>query len=542
MNSNLDSTVTKPKGGRQRVFISYSQQMGGERALAEEIEKDLKRRGVEVFRDQSSLAAGAAWEKVIRQHLEEWATHFLVIVSPAALHSEWVQRELDVAQARHEKGAITVLWLQPNRQSGLPEKHWLHQVQQVCVLGRKEESVREREWCGAVASALLPEVSPVGLPPELAYYIESRTKGFVGREGVFKRIESFLATERCGYLMIVGDPGIGKTAIMAQFARRNECIAHFFRQPEKITSLAHFLTTVGEQFERRFAFETGPAAREGALVQWIAQAAKRLDGERLLLVIDALDEFEPDVAKAQDGSNILGLPRDLPEGVFVLLSCRDLSEDKFPRLSTAGQVGNETLSLVASSPDNLNDVERYVRAHFDGCPEHPWLKHHNLLPEQAVLLLVDRSEGNFMYLTHILPALLNRPAEIVPKELPKGLEDYYRQHWDKMMLLGAQVSDGAAMVFDVIYVLAVSRTPTTAEQMAGILRSKDVPAVSKLINQWREFLQASKVEEKPFYRIYHSSFSDFLAKKDNVKDAGARARRAHSMIYQWLKSKFAGPA
>ena len=162
-------TSTKSKAGCARpcVFISYSQQVAGERVLAERIQKDLASRGVEAFRDESSIDPGTEWGQEIQRRLEDWATHVLVIVSPTSMKSKWVQHELEAIHARYQNGTLTVLWLHPNRDTGLPEEHWLRQVQRVRVRGRDPAYVTEREWCGAIASALLPEVEDSGRASQL---------------------------------------------------------------------------------------------------------------------------------------------------------------------------------------------------------------------------------------------------------------------------------------------------------------------------------------------------------------------------------------
>ncbi|AFZ19611.1 hypothetical protein Mic7113_3900 [Allocoleopsis franciscana PCC 7113] len=57
--------------------------------------------------------------------------------------------------------------------------------------------------------------------------IDNKTKDFVGRKYVFHAIAEFLENQPNGYLIIEGDPGIGKSAILAEYVRRTGCVAHF---------------------------------------------------------------------------------------------------------------------------------------------------------------------------------------------------------------------------------------------------------------------------------------------------------------------------
>lgn len=49
--------------------------------------------------------------------------------------------------------------------------------------------------------------------------ISEKTKGFVGRQFVFDALDQFLEREPCGYFMVRGEPGIGKTSLAAQLIK-----------------------------------------------------------------------------------------------------------------------------------------------------------------------------------------------------------------------------------------------------------------------------------------------------------------------------------
>jgi nucleoside phosphorylase len=51
--------------------------------------------------------------------------------------------------------------------------------------------------------------------PKFQALIQDKTKDFVGRQYVFDRIESFIEENPHGYFTIIGDPGMGKSAILA---------------------------------------------------------------------------------------------------------------------------------------------------------------------------------------------------------------------------------------------------------------------------------------------------------------------------------------
>jgi hypothetical protein len=69
---------------------------------------------------------------------------------------------------------------------------------------------------------------------DYTFIIEDRTQSFVGRQSIFEAIERFIAESPRGYVVIHGQPGIGKTALAAQLL----CLQQSFwdyRNPEQCT-------------------------------------------------------------------------------------------------------------------------------------------------------------------------------------------------------------------------------------------------------------------------------------------------------------------
>jgi DNA helicase TIP49 (TBP-interacting protein) len=73
--------------------------------------------------------------------------------------------------------------------------------------------------------------------------IEERRKGFVGRTLVFEAIDSVIAGDNfpSGYVLIRGEPGIGKTALASVMTVREGYVHHFNIAQENICSARQFL-------------------------------------------------------------------------------------------------------------------------------------------------------------------------------------------------------------------------------------------------------------------------------------------------------------
>ena len=85
---------------------------------------------------------------------------------------------------------------------------------------------------------------------EFESLITERTTGFVGRDFIFTTIDGFLADPAfsSGYIIIRGEPGIGKSALIGKLVKRRGCVHHFNIAPQNIRSARDFLGNVCAQF------------------------------------------------------------------------------------------------------------------------------------------------------------------------------------------------------------------------------------------------------------------------------------------------------
>jgi hypothetical protein len=159
-----------------------------------------------------------------------------------------------------------------------------------------------------------------------AAHIREKTRGFVGREWIFEAIDRHLQDREkfpSGYILITGEPGIGKSALIAQLVKERGYVHHFNIALQGIRSPKHFLTNVCAQLILRYQlpYDSLPddAHENGLFLNRVLQEAseKRKKDEPLVLVIDALDE-----AERAGSANLLFLPPTLPDGVYVVATTR----------------------------------------------------------------------------------------------------------------------------------------------------------------------------------------------------------------------------
>jgi hypothetical protein len=204
--------------------------------------------------------------------------------------------------------------------------------------------------------------APPGLASDLLDFrglIDDKTTGFVGREWLFAALDAALAELPSGYLVVEGEPGIGKTALIAQLAKSRGWVHHFV----SATAPRPYFPNLCAQLVLRYglAHDRIPAADAETLGALLEEAVEAAGDEPVVILLDALDEAGGD----------LRLPTQLPRGAFVIATWPEPATDL---LGAPLQV----IALRADDPLNLEDLQAYVRA--QGADPQP---------------IVSRSYGNF---------------------------------------------------------------------------------------------------------------------------------------------------
>lgn len=119
------------------------------------------------------------------------------------------------------------------------------------------EGIQAKNGIGEVKQ-LMAEVLPLlQEKPEYKNQLQSRliqekVEGFVGRKFVFDAIQSFLDHQPNGYFIIEGDPGIGKSAILAKYVEKTGCVAHFNVRSLGVNRAEKFLESICTQLISRY--------------------------------------------------------------------------------------------------------------------------------------------------------------------------------------------------------------------------------------------------------------------------------------------------
>lgn len=346
-------------------------------------------------------------------------------------------------------------------------------------------------------------------PDEFKALIEEKTKAFCGRVFVFNEFENFLKKHSKGYFTVIGDAGMGKSAIAAQTVLKYKAICYFNIRSEGRNTPAQFLQSIRQQLINRYQLQNAENDNLPSLLTKVSE--KLATDERLIIVVDALDEVE------QPGSgNLLDLPKILDDKIYFLLTRRRYAQNE-KRLLT--EEPEQQLDLTANKYEvwNQKDVKEYIGQFINDEPEHyglkAWIQKRNIQPPYFIEQVTQKSENNFMYLYYVLPSIARGDYEDLSlEELPEKLQGYYEQHWKQMQMDSLDKRTNAI----ILCVLVEVGKPISCESIARIT-GKDEYDVLQLLNRWVEFLRKQKQNQEDYYSIYHQSFADFLCNQPSLK-------------------------
>jgi hypothetical protein len=234
-------------------------------------------------------------------------------------------------------------------------------------------------------------------------------------------------------------------------------------------------------------------------------------GEKVILVVDALDEA--DTPGLGEGANILYLPETLLHGIYVIATMRDLELRHNIRMDC-----NHDLLNINKHPDNLEDIRTYIESWVARPGTQDYIKAQGIHNELFVELLVERSEGNFMYLHYVLSQIeKGKYKDLELKDLPQGLWNYYETHWDQMR--GQDEEAWFKYKLPVLMALTLVTSPVSIELLVKLSGVQELPRIQAVLDEWRQFLDVREVEHEgkmqKRYRMYHTSFKQMAAEERN---------------------------
>ncbi len=344
--------------------------------------------------------------------------------------------------------------------------------------------------------------------------LQERSEDLVGRVTEELQLLEFIAERARGFLIVEGDPGIGKTALLARIVHdllgpksaygRSEDVGRFAThlQDARLQVAFHLCGADKSSLELSAIMSSlinqlpARGAATTAVASDLANAARATVEQtrgKLLLVIDGVDEALVGRTDAERQS-ILGAllfeGERLPSNVFVLLGTR---RGAVPRLRDP-EVPTLTLELSGLPEREIRRLLFRVVSKYD-------------LEDRHVEAVARVSAGNPLYIRMLAEDFSQGRLYLEDVDhLPLGIEGYF----EKLLLRFASNRQWPALR-DTLLLLCVAHGPLTVAQIADIAQLPPASVEGAVDYELVALLSEGETPERvPTFQLFHAKFREFL--------------------------------
>jgi len=355
---------------------------------------------------------------------------------------------------------------------------------------------------------------------EFSQRIEQLTETFKGRTLEREMLLDFVLNKSKGYCSIRGNPGIGKSALIAQFfkdLRSNErvkniqVVEYFIRRGTIQAQVDHLLNYFIKRTDD--LFQKGREIRaEGKMTfelqnqlfsKWRMWGEHAKD-EKVVFLIDGLDEgVENDVVKY--------LPRENFEHILIIYGSRPGGHKSIDDLwATLPPEDHTKIELAGLGKEDIRALIYEVANKYELDRESSWID-----------AVQNRSQGNPLYLKLLCDAIESGSIALNDVEaLPDKIDDYYKAILDRY---ATDVQDGDALLA-ALFTFAAARDYLTMAHL-GLINKLGDATVQRISSTLKEVLYENPLTEEVLdYQLFHESFREYLVKEYalKVRDASER--------------------
>jgi tetratricopeptide (TPR) repeat protein len=502
--------------------------------FASRLAEDLKGQGSLVFFDRKSIQIGWNFDVQIERGIHQAAV-FAAILTPHAVRDQSICRD-EIALAHNENKQIVPLRANENPRLPVPlllvRRNWID-------FSRDYQAGLDAlvRFLHGDESGLLPPtlqmitgVVPLDFAPEIARF----STGFTGRDWLAPEIDRWLTTTDKRAMILLAEPGFGKSAIAAWITKRwqSQVVGvHFCTQGDSRTrdpyefvanlvgqldgTLPGFGEAVTEHYPEQRRKTAGDAFRE-----LIVEVVRKLPapGHPHLIVVDSLDE-----SLAQPGEKILDVliehAGDLPPWLRLIATSRPEEEvmRRIPALSG--------LELNCERPDNLADVSAYILSRLSSGQLAAGTGAGAEIKEQLEKL----SAGNFLYAKMALDALADgaMTAEDI-NHLAPGLVQVFREMFRRRFPDPGLYQQAHASL---LRALVAARSPLSFALLHEVAGG-EAETVFDRLDELRSCLRVTGRGENASYSIFHRSLADWLADREAAGRYWCRIKGGHEALAQ----------
>ena len=507
---SVETKISESPARLYRIFISYGRMDAEE--LARKIASDLTKLGHDVWLDKKEIKSGLAWEEQIEEAI---LSHdiFISLLTPHAVRRPDGVCLDEISMARfHNRKIVPVMVVQCRpplsiyRLDWVDFQEWSQEHNYKRSLSRILLALQDQSSVEGLYADVFSKLKPLDFGVDLS----RMTKDFTGRQWLFDEFNSWVNNSSGKVFMITGDPGIGKSAIMAQLASKHpQVMAFHFCISSLADSLnpdvfvksiaAQLATQIKEYHEsiKQINFEQLTRLDSGTLFRrLIADPLKSIElNEQVVILIDALDESWTDT-----NNNIVRVLHerieDLPDKVKIMVSSRKIP-DIFDLLSKY-----KPREINPAYLENIHDITVYLDKKF---------REHNIADkiscdaaaQQHIKdLIISKSEGNFLYIKQFIYGVETGQIDVNNiASFPDGLIGIYITFFDRIFSQNENYNDFRP----ILEVITSLKIPFTAKELCPILNLSEFD-----IRRRMQTLSAFFPERNKRYFPYHKSITDWL--------------------------------
>ncbi|MFP7300396.1 hypothetical protein [Neobacillus niacini] len=341
-------------------------------------------------------------------------------------------------------------------------------------------------------------------------YIEELVESFQGRIEEQEKIKHFIDTKTSGFLFLFGNPGIGKSALLAKiikdykYSANNESnkpytfVEYFIRRNS--SSIERFLDSLNLQLESAFLTKIpiGGTIEEkhSNLHDRLHHISQQSKNGKIIICIDGLDE-------GIQGQLISYINTQTYQNILFIYSSRPV--EKVEQLyQVIHPLDKQKFSISGLSTEEIRGLLFKVTNKYEiiGYPDY-------------IKTILEKSKGNPLYLKLLCSEIeMNNHSLYQIDQLPSKIEDFYDE-----IMARFRKEHGGNEVLSTVYVLAKAKDFLSTKHLQFITGFTDI-VIDEVIATLQEVL-IENPNESYSYQLFHDSFREYLEvkKKDNLVEA-----------------------
>ncbi len=527
------------------VFISYARNDGSD--FAKHLATKLKSCGHSTWMDVEGIESGGRFDVRIERGIRS-AEVVLAVMTPESVRERSVCRD-EVVFALNEGKSVVPVKAHPDVRPTLllARRNWVDfSVNYDDGLKRLIRYLQGDESALALPRfATVTGVAPFDFGPEIAWL----SAGFTGREWIGAEIDTWLASSQTQALVIVGERGVGKSAIAAWLVETRPDVVgiHFCTQRNTrtldpyefvaalVAQLHSRLPRFAEQVEARLP-ESRRHTASDAFRELIVEPAFELDrqdaapAQPLLIILDSLDE-----AVIRTGENVVDVlvehANSLPAWLRIVTTTKPESRvlDRIRVL--------DVIELRADRPENQEDLRTYIKVRLETQPLNASLRQSNSMADR----LNELSAGNFLYAKTVLDAIENGSLTTADLgHLSPGMADYFSKSF-RRRFRDVEVFDRSYA--PLLRTLAIAEEPVSFALLQRVTQAES-EALNRQLRALRTYMRESRNGAVAVYAMYHQSLRDWLTSRDEAGDywcdpVHGHVRLADVLLACWQNDNYA---